>query len=300
MKHRLPIVFVTVLLAALRAEGEPATPAATPNQTPPNGVSLIRQAAQQMNRQASFRANLRQRVDLLDQNVVGSGTYLQKQSSRGLLVRLDWKIPLADRVASVQYIGDGRFLWIRRDLFDSPTLQRVDLDRVHAAFDPGATAGQSEWGWNELTAVGLPRLLLSLSDNFEFQPPRAARLGDLPVWVAEGTRSPGRNSRPPARDDPAPDRTARLPHVPTHVRVVVRQQDSQLQRVEYLRAREEDPSGNQAIAAQKWQTLAVLDILDAAGGVPLDDGLFVCDPGQQEVADHTDRYLYGLRGLRTQ
>ncbi|MCH5378025.1 MAG: hypothetical protein JJ992_29050 [Planctomycetes bacterium] len=301
MKHSLTVLFMTALLASTRAQDVPAPPDSATDPTNNSGTSLIHRAAQQLAQQEPFQADLRQRVNLFGQSLVGSGTYLQKSSPRGLLVRLDWKIPIADRIASSQQICDGRFLWIRRDLLDGSMLQRVDLDRVREALEQEPATGLHQASWEGVAIVGLPRLLDSLDEYFEFGSPRSAALGGVPVWVVEGAWMPridadvatdaggGSTGENTSRADPA-----RMSHLPTHVRVVIQQSNWMLQRIEYLRRKSNDRAEEREGQTAPPRVIAAIDVVGLSTGLTLDDGLFVCETGRQEIADYTDHYLRNL------
>jgi hypothetical protein len=300
MKHSLPILIAAAMLASAEVAERPVSSSSPTSDSRDCGESFVRQAAQRLGNQPVYQAQLRQHIDLFGQRLSASGVYLQKASPRGLLMRLDWNVPVGDRVASVQQISDGRFLWIRRDLLDGPVLQRVDLDRVRAAVKQAATDSQRPPLMTDLAILGLPSLLENLAASYRLDPPRAATLGNLPVWVVEGIWNPQTTatSTAIASEKPQSAKTGSTSQLPTNIRIVFDQQELMLQRIEYLRREEDRNTKNAQKAELRLQPLAVIEVVSVSNDETPDDRLFVCEPGGLEVADHTDRYLRGLTNRR--
>ena len=296
MKHSLPILIAAAVLASAEVAERPVSSSPPPSNSQVSGESFVRQAAQRLGNQPVYQAQLRQNIDLVGQSLSVSGVYLQKASPRGLLTRLDWNVPVGDRVASAQQISDGRFLWIRRDLLDGPVLQRVDLDRVRAAVKQEATDSQQPPLMTDWAILGLPSLLENLAASYRLDPPRAATLGNLPVWVVEGIGNPQKISASTVipTDDPKSAKAGSMPQLPTNIRIVFDQQELMLQRVEYLRREENRSTKSDETTEIRLQSLAVIEVVRVANGETPDERLFVCEPNGLEVADHTDRYLRGL------
>lgn len=293
MKHSLPILIAAAVLASAEVAERPVSSSPSPSNSQVSGESFVRQAAQRLGNQPVYQAQLRQNIDLFGQRLSGSGVYLQKASPRGLLTRLDWNVPVGDRVASAQQISDGRFLWIRRDLLDGPVLQRVDLDRVRAAVKQDATDSQRPPLMTDLAILGLPSLLENLAASYRLDPPLTATLGNLPVWVVEGAWNPQTTatSKAIASEKPESAKTGSMSHLPTNIRIVFDQQELMLQRVEYLRREENRSTKSDEATEIRLRLLAVIEVVRVANGETPDDRLFVCEPGGHEIADHTDRYL---------
>ncbi len=300
MKHSLPILLAAAVLASAGEAERRELPGSAPSDSPVSGGEFVRQAAQALGARSVYQAQLRQHIDLFGQRLSGSGVYLQKSSPRGLLVRLDWNVPVGDRVASVQQISDGRFLWIRRELLDEPILQRVDLDRVRAAVKQDGTDSLRSSLMADLAILGLPGLLENLAASYRLDSPRAATLGTLPVWVVEGIWNPKEmpNSTAIAVEKPKSAKAGSMSQLPTNIRIAFDQQDLLLRRIEYLRREESVISKSPEDIQVQLRPLAMIELVSLPDGETPDDRLFVCEPGEHEIVDHTDRYLRAITNRR--
>ena len=142
---------------------------------------------------------------------------------------------------------------------------------------------------------GMPQLLTRLEKNFQFTEPRAATLETTPVTVIEGywkpqallalrARSKGSDRR--WQTDRARELSGQLP---TQIRLIVRTEDSFPLRIEYLRS-------GKAVgdAPPPVTTIMAMEFYDIRAGVHIDPLTFTYNPGNQEVADHTEVYLTSL------
>lgn len=278
--------------------GRFAQAAQTPENAPPNERDLLARAADQLLSLPAADVKLRQKARLFGQEVTGSGTYLQKQSPRGLLLRLDLKLQVGDQLSSLHQVCDGRFLWIRREAGTAVSLGRVDLERIRDAI---RSRGRTSWvdaSSNWLAVGGLPQLLAALGENFQFSAPQAVRTDKASLWVVDGRWKPARLAEllPDQRDailaGQAADPTRLPPQLPTDVRVVLGQSDLLPYRIEYRRAAPSGSSPPPDLA--KTEPNVVLEIIEIRRPQDLDPGLFAYEPGNQEVADYTDLYLQAL------
>ncbi len=283
------------LLATLGPLG-PVSAAASADEPAADSQTLLNRAAAQLAGTPSLEARFRQRVQLFGQELSGAGSYLQKRSPQGLLLRLELKLQVGSQLSSLQQVADGRFLWIRRDLPGGTSLGRVDLERLRAALPQRGQPARPEVTTDWLARGGLPGLIAALAEHFQFSPPQAVRSDQAAMWVLEGRwKAEKLASLPPewkpqtAKVNPADPR--QLPaHLPTEVRLVLGQSDLLPYRIEYRRQPAES-AGDQNAAARP---LVVLEITEFQQREDLDDRLFIYQPGNQEVADYTDRYLASL------
>ncbi len=289
------------MLAALAVSGPQLLnqPAQASEIDTPDGQSLLSRAAAQLTSLPAVEAKLRQKTRMFGQEVTGSGTYLQSQSQRGLLLRLELKLQVGGQQSSLQQVCDGRFLWIRRDVASGVSLGRVDMDRIREAI---RTSDRPTWAdaSNNLLAVGgLPQLLAALADHFQFSTPQAVRLDKAAVWVVDGRWRPDKLAEllPEQRERIAAGQPADLaqlsPQLPTEVRVALGQNDLLPYRIEFRRTE----SGPNASARDDGMRppMVLLEILEIRRPEALDEGLFSYQPGNQEVADYTDLYLQALK-----
>ena len=221
MKYKSPKV--TLLGLALVGLLTTAVLAETPAE-PPSAQQLVNQAAQNIARQPSVEAKLRQRVELFGKFLVGYGSYRQltiDHRDHRQMFRLEMKLQVADRLTSLLVVSNGTTLWIRRDYGDKQNLAYVNLGRIRElALQPAPGSpetgrpetgtpetgrpetGRPENGGREigpeigglptqwLAMGGLHQLLHGLSASFDFSQPVAAQIGDQPVWQLTGRWKP--------------------------------------------------------------------------------------------------------------
>jgi hypothetical protein len=258
---------------------------------------LVARAAAQLAATPSLEAKLRQQVQLFGQELSGSGTYLQKQSPQGLLLRLELKLQVGSQLSSLQEVCDGRFLWIRRDLPGGAALGRVDMERIRAAMRDRGGAPWTDATTHWLALGGLPRLVAALAENFQFTAPQALHSDKAAMWVVAGRWKPERLAelQPDLREQISagkPIDLSRLPaQLPAEVRLVLGQNDMVPQRIEYRRLPADSAADKKAVA----QPIAVLEIVEFQRRENLDDRLFAYQPGNQEVGDYTELYLSSLK-----
>ena len=296
MTNRLPVLPVVVLLG-WAALGRPA-----------GGESLVGEAARQLLLQPSLEAKIRQRVNLFGQRLVGAGVYRQLMDGQELRLKLELKLQTAGQITSVQQISDGRFLYIRRDWPGRETLSRIDLQRVRKALSEspdrppnGALPG--------LELGGLPKLLQSLENDFQFSDPRPETIGPLPVWVLEGRWKTEKLVRllPDQRADilaGKPPRLAELPaHLPNSVVVVLgRDQSIPLfpYRIAYRRqspangAAGDEVGGGKPESSGAPRSIVTIELFEVRSRIALDPLQFNYQAGEQEVVNCTDLVLRRL------
>lgn len=264
-----------------------------------DGQSLLLRAAGQLSSLTALEAKLRQKTQLFGQEVAGSGTYLQSQSQRGLLLRLELKLQVGDQQASLQQVCDGRFLWIRRDVASGVSLGRVDMDRIREAIRTSQRPTWADASSNGLAVGGLPQLIAALAENFQFSTPQPARFEKVAVWVVDGRWKPDKLAEllPDQREKILSGQPADLvrlsAQLPTDVRVVLGQSDLLPYRIEYRRA--ESSGTPPARNGEASPPMVVLEILEIRRPEQLDEGIFSYQPGNQEVVDYTDLYLQALK-----
>ncbi len=182
-----------------------------------SGQELVAQAAQRLLRAPGIEAKTRQRVNIFDQQLVGSGTYLQLAQGPRLLLKLDLKLQLGEESTSLRQISDGDFLWVLRRQKDQTSVSRVNMRRLleAAAKAEPTVVPPSLW----LALGGVPRLLSQLEENFQFRAPQPLVIGNLPVWSVEGEWKPAVLARllPDQKDDILAGREAHLETLPEHL-----------------------------------------------------------------------------------
>ena len=259
-----------------------------------SGPMLINRAADQLLQLPPLESRIQQTIDLAGQQLVGTGSYRQAGTPAAPLIRLELRVQMAKRVASLQQIRSQRFLWTRRAFTDRTILERIDLFRVNDALaethiNP-AQVEQLHW----IAAGGVPALLKSLERYFLFGEARPLNVEKVPVWALEGqwkpNRSPDRQSAsrsaPVAQKTPTDEYAVR----PDRVRLLLgRGRPVPLfpYRIVFYRTL------NHATRS----TLAI-EFFDIRKMDQVDRAWFEYQPGDQEVKDTTDDFLARLGDTR--
>lgn len=304
-----------------------ATPAAAPvepvaNNPPPgaatvDGDELVAQAARRVQAEPSVQAQIRFRIDVAGQNLLGNGVYLQLGDGPEKLLRFDLKLQVAQRVAALQQISGQQFYWIRRDLPPANhKVSRVNLRAIrnaitkkHLASDKdsdlaGSLASPADDAW--LLLGGLPALLESLHRDFEFGPARAGEIAfpgtsdggantpaRLPVWAVSGTWKKERwdalNALSAKNKKPVPST------LPQRVDLVLGRSERSFAlfpyRVIYYAPAEPSGAGEGGANLMPIVSMEFFNVQSAAALDPRD---FDYNPGEQEVEDLTALYLQKL------
>ena len=355
---RLPMLIVVLALIALalpltRSSAPPtvsappetavastAAPPATTQPQPPVarkppaiGDQLLTQAALRLERRASVSARIRHQVFLDGTQLSGIGSYWQQGAGEELRVRLELQI--IGQEANLLQVSDSRFLWLERKLPTGRTVSRIDLRQLRS--DPSLTPanldgpepGSATWSSTESLIAhtgGLPSLLASLGENFEFLPPQAMRLAaesiedpqatSIPVFAVVGhwreeklnalLRKSG-ESKAESGEQESPDSRLSTPRsiparLPQEVLLLVGQADLFPYRIEYrkLETPPANPDGPPIPYQLSTNPMVVLDLIEVAFDVPVETGQFDYAPGDTEWFDQTATVLQRIRQQRDQ
>jgi hypothetical protein len=247
-------------LSLMSRKSEPAATAEAPyywgqraaevdTATPRPGGPLLDEAARRLIALPYCECKIRQRVEVMGQQLAGAGNYAQLATADIDRTRVRWelKFQVGDRLASVQQVNDGRFFWSRYDLPGRQTLGRVDLRTLRDVQQRETSIPPEAALRSWLALGGLSRLMQGLSDHFELGWAQPRVVETTPVWVLVGTWKPAALARlvPAAQsliEQRRPVPIDRLPaHLPDLV-VVVLSRDPRLPlfpyRVEYRRSRD--------------------------------------------------------------
>lgn len=276
--------------------GSPAAAASASNPTlaASAGETLIKSAIAEMDLHQSVSAKLRQQIDLFGHQLAGSGFYLQQGRADAMLLRLELKVPVAERVSSLLQVCDGHSFWVHQDLFDGPSLSRINLDRVRAARlsqPPTSDSPLSLWP----AVGGLPKFLRNLNEFFFFTEVNETRLDNVPVWSMQGTweRQKLLDMLPDQKDAIAggqPDFTKLMEHLPDRVRILLGRDDLFPYRVEYWRSTSK--KGDKGSGQPRLILLTEMYEVQLDGRV--DPHAFAYSPGGLRIEDQTAGYLKKL------
>jgi hypothetical protein len=260
------------------------------------GNAMLRRAMVAVDAERSVAAKVRQKIELLDRQMVGAGVYLQQGRGPARQLRLELKLQSGDTTSSLLQICDGTTLWIHEDLTDRKNLSRVDVARLRNARpkSPAPPVDSSLW----LALGGLSKLLWSLENSFQFAPPTEGRLDTLRVWTLEGRWKPERLVQL------LPDQKANLeagkpidprsltPNLPERVVLHLGCDDLFPYRLEYWRSETSDknkPPGRPRL-------MVVLELFEVQLGGAIDPRQFAYKPGDLQPTDRTQSLLdkFGL------
>jgi hypothetical protein len=338
MKKSLPCFSALVAIVAFRAATAQTAPvSAAPTQPPvavdaparvPSGDDLLMRAASQLERRSSVAARLRHQVTAGGQELFGVGSYWQQGSGVDLKVRLELQIAGGD--AQLLQVSNSRFLWIDRRLPTGRSVTRFDLRQLRA--DPSITPpdvdkldpGKANWSSIQPLLLahsgGLPSLLASLGENFNFLPPQTMRLAmeppvsaqptSVPVYAIVGQWKPEKltalitKSEDPAKETTGPKKAKppKMPdRLPQEVLLLVGQADLFPYRIEYRQL--ETPvaaiADGPAIPYQlSDHPLVVLEMSDVVFDAPIAAGQFDYTPGDANWVDQTAGLIERLRRQR--
>ena len=266
----------------------------------PDPETLVRHAISALEGRRSIAAGIRQKVNLFDQELLGTGYYMERRTGGKLQFRTELRIQAdADREpSSLLKVFDGRYLWTYRNLGGSESLGRIDVEHVSQGLEEsGKIVDLMNLGkWPGLG--GLPRLLRGLNLAFHFGTIEAEPVSlrnQMPGWKIIGVWKPDQlvKMAPDLKDSieagnviDADD----LPsHLPNSVVLLLRQKDLFPCGVEFLRADHGSPAAaNAAYEGITWELLQVE--LDG----PTKPAWFVYNPGDLNYADQTREFLKSL------
>ncbi len=286
---------------------------------PAPGNELLAESARRILAMPSLECKIRQHVALFGQDISGAGSYKQWSPNDIQRVRVRWelKFQVADEVATLQQVNDGRFFWIRRDLPGNQALSRVDLravrdlvKRERQRLNDDAILG----GW--IALGGLARLVDGLERNFDFGLAHPRLVDGTPVWVLAGNWRPQVMSALVPETQPflAQQKPVPLEKFPAHLPdlvVVVLSRDARLPafpyRIEYRRSSGGFVRGTQPLELTQTQSsaeiipleslkstseMAVIDLYEVnlESNLTADDFLFQ-PPASQQAADDTDAFV---------
>lgn len=274
--------------------------------------ALVERAASQMAQHLSVVAKVRQRGSLYGRELIGSGDYAQGPN-RSRLLRYEIRMKVGAQIVHSLQVCDDRYLWISRQLEDEPIIQRVEVDRILAAYERQAAAqpapGDVGRMQQALAIGGLGHLLASLRKDFQFHSVAASKLGDLPVHVVTGAWKVEALSGF-AASAPKKKGAGRTvgglvlrPHVPDQVVLFLGADDLFPYRIEFRRL----PDGAGAVTdvnaaatqsnADPASLLLALELYEVQINVPLEERLFQFAPGSRPYTDVTELYLQQMTVL---
>ncbi len=263
-------------------QGKPEKIEARSDKNSVDAQLLVWQAAQQLIKEDVLQADIRQRINLYDQQLVGTGQYRHFGKGDNKRLRLELKLQAGGQLTSLTQVSDGRHLWTREDFSSGTVLSRIDLRRVRIALQLASDVKQEPLSRNWVVLGGLPRLLSSLHSQFQFNKASSGQLGTTPVWVVDGH---WKSDLLEELKNRFPREAGHLPpHLPDSVRLVLGR-DGVFPlfpyEVQYLKK----SGGNDG------EPIVTLQFRRVTRRVQMDNSQFEYQRGDQVVIDRTDTFL---------
>jgi len=283
--------------AAAARLGTAAEAAASAGEQSGQAERIVTSSLARIARAETVSVRLRQRVRLGDRVLVGAGRYLQAGQGEEQRFRFETTLTSDSESFEVTEVSDGLFCWLhRRTGPDSPTLHRIDVQRVRArlaeldAADPADTAAY---------LGGLQRNLWWARQWFRFGEAVPAELEGRPVWLIEGHWQAGilpvllpELAEPAKR--PEGIRPEDLPDgFPWLMRLAIDQGDLLPRRLEFLAI-----PGPRPVAPAAPEPITVIDFLEFDLGGPVDATAFYYQPAREELVDITAHVVKTMTLMR--
>ena len=184
---------------------------------------LLLRASERLKNWPALEANVRHRIDLFGEQLVGPGRYVQAGQGSPK-ARLELNFHADDFDSQVTQINDGRFLYIKSDSDKDAPMQRIDLSRLSPEKNEDPTLGSGATRW--MAMGGLAYLLQQLAEDFEFEEARKEQLDAIDVLVFKGKWKPARIAEVCGKlkvlDKDGRVRFDKLPdQLPTHVQITL-------------------------------------------------------------------------------
>ena len=267
----------------------------------PPADRLLRDAVRAIDSYQSVTARIRHKAELFDSRLIGSGMYWQAGQGGDKRLRLELKIPVAGKVSTLQQVCNDDYLWIHETFGEESQLTQIDVRRVRRAISqaPEALRGDSSLRW--LALGGLPMLLASLQDSFQFSiVESASTAGDVsgdgrPTWTLLGQWKPEKLARLLGEEnaDTAQLDVNRLAaHVPDHVVLHLGKDDLFPYSVDFRKR--DGKAADEAGALAGARSLLIMEMFDVQLNEPIDPARFLYDPGNLKRTNGTDRFLKRL------
>jgi hypothetical protein len=272
------------------------------------GQELVAQAAQRLASEKQISAELRYKVAAYGHELLGTGKYLQQGAGEDRLLRLDLRMQVGEKPATLLEIRGSELCWLRRDIPPAqPTLELLNLRQVRKALDSTPASADEvlpNHGW--IILGGLPRLLASLQQNFQFAAPQpdevqyqaadGKSIERLPIWIVEGK---WKRERLSAISNRQPEKLGALPdQLPDRVELVLGRTSDQLPlfpfRITYRRTAAPDPKSSAPPPAPR--DVLTLEFFGVSATRPIDPREFIYQPGEQYFRDITTESIQRLSG----
>jgi hypothetical protein len=247
-------------------------PSASGRPAPSAGAEIVAAAAERLQAHASISADVRYRVDLYGQQLVGYGEYYQQGAGAQMQFRLQLRTRIDGVESSLQQVADQWRLWTDEQWGQKHRITQVKLSDVREAL---LARGDRGADWNAQLAIGgVPGLLKSLVRRFEFGPARPVMLGEMPAFHVVGRWRETKQD-----DNPSKNSDTASPNFPNEVLLILARDDLFPHVVEYRRS------------GKSNATLVRLELFHVKLDQPIDNRQFVYTTNETGISNGTERFL---------
>lgn len=254
---------------------------------------LIEQVLVNLDAVPSMSAKIRHRIDLAGRSLIGTGDYAQQGRGENRAFHLSLQLRTKLYATSIEQVCDGQQLWLFETMDGQDKLTLIDVARLQRSKPKSQAPPPSPHLW--LSLGGLPKLVLSLKESFQFGDVVQGRLDDLPVWSVEGRWTPARlaellpEQAAAIHTGAVADLNQLTPNVPHRVVLHLGCDDLFPYRIEYWRT----DTGPEGENLQPVQTLmAEMEWYEVQLGAPIDPARFAYRPPEKLVpVDKTKEWL---------
>jgi hypothetical protein len=239
----------------------------------------------------SIIAAVRLRGQISGSPLVGEGFYWQEGKQEGIRIRLELMVRAGAQASRMLQVHDGRYLHLETQLGEERHVQRIDLVQLRSA---GGNSFVHPSQPVHLTLGGLPGLLASLTETFQFGPADETMLEGMRVFSLIGrlrsdaatglSAQDGQNTNAAVEIDSLPE------HVPHEVLVLLGRENLFPYVVAYRRGMR-GRGGEGSRWGWHYKPLLRIELLDVRLGARIDPRRFRYQPGDAEVEDLTQRYF---------
>lgn len=248
-------------------------------QVPSAGETLIGSTIISLKNRKSVAARVRFRVQLSDLDISGNGYYLQSNSQRlneEPIVQYRWELrtQIAGKTSSFAQIASKNFLWTDRTLPSKQTVTRIDLRRLRRdrskEFAPINSNYLVEQGANPVIAQpnslllqgGLPRLVQTLQDAYDFAPPKLAKLQDVAIYSVSGRKRSAESLPQKNNDAQKAKQIKSTEHLPEYVQLDIGQGDLFPYQLTYLNPGASKSEKKQTVLSIQWHDVQLDGSID--------------------------------------
>ena len=152
----------------------------------PSATEVLQDSRSRLMQYASVKANIHERVSILDHSFIAKGSYLQ---GKNLQLRLEFSLELGGNKASLLEVCDGQVLWTRHEISSDAEITRRDVREILKAAERNGRVPQNTL-IAELGLGGLPGLLAALEVDLDFRRVSEDTIDSRPVIMIEGKWKP--------------------------------------------------------------------------------------------------------------